>query len=93
MAPAPAPRLTVRRRRASASPAVVGGSILPGELRPLAETPASSDSGDGPTFTEAQLLYMLIRHYRWVWVGKDHLQRYNPHGRKVREEVEALCNG
>lgn len=66
------------------------GPILPGELRPLAPTPAASDSGDGPVFTEAQLLAMLVKHYRWVWLGENHLRRYNPHGRKIRSEAEAL---
>lgn len=66
------------------------GPLLPGEFRPLAPVPAASDSGDGPVFTEAQLLSMLIRHYRWVWLGTDKLMRYNPHGRAIRAEVEAL---
>lgn len=68
----------------------MGGPILPGEFRPLAPVPAASDSGDGPVFTEAQLLAMLVRHYRWTWIGKNRLQRYNPHGRAIRQEVEAL---
>ena len=92
MAPAPDPRRTVIRRRASLSPTATEGPLLPGELRPVADTPAASESGDGPMFTEAQLLRMLIRHYRWIWAGRDQLLRYNPHRRQIRAEVEALAD-
>ena len=59
------------------------GPILPGEFRPLAPTPAASESGGGPTLTESQCLKELILHYRWVMVGPGQLQRYNPHRREL----------
>jgi len=68
----------------------MGGPVLPGEFRPLAPVPASSESGDPPIATEAQLLHQLVKHYRWTWLGKDRLLRWNPHDRAIRAEAEAL---
>lgn len=59
------------------------GPILPGEFRPLAPTPASSESGGGPTLTEGELIKQLVLHYRWFVMGPGQLQRYNPHGREL----------
>lgn len=59
------------------------GPVLPGEFRPLAPTPAASESGNGPTLPEKELLRQLILHYRWVPIGPGQLQRYNPHGRAL----------
>lgn len=67
--------------------------MLPGEFRPLAPAPAASDSGEPPYLPEAELLRQLIRYYRWAWVGVGELKRYNPHGRAIRAEVEALGDG
>ena len=66
----------------------MGGPVLPGEFRPLAPTPASSESGGAPPFTEKQLLRMLVEHYRWGYVAPDLLRRYNPHGRNILQLVE-----
>ena len=68
----------------------MGGPVLPGEFRPLAPVPASSDSGEPPYLPEKELLRQLLTYYRWTWVGADRLQRYNPHRRAIREEVEAM---
>jgi len=85
----PAP---VRRVRAN-DWAPMGGPVLPGEFRPLAPTPAASDSGDGPIAPEAVLLAQLVKHYRWVWLGKERLMRWNPHCRAIRAEAEELMDG
>jgi hypothetical protein len=82
----PAPPRRVRANDWSA----MGGPVLPGEFRPLAPVPASSDSGEPPYLPEQELLRQLIRYYRWAWVGAGELKRYNPHGRAIRAEVEAL---
>jgi len=58
-----------------------GGPVLPGELRPLAPTPAASESGNGPTMTEQECIRQLILHYRWVMTGQGQMTRYNPHRR------------
>jgi hypothetical protein len=71
----------------------MGGPILPGEFRPLAPTPASSDSGGAPPFTERELLRMLVQHYRWGYLAPDLLRRYNPHGRDVQALVEGTIDG
>lgn len=71
----------------------MGGPVLPGEFRPLAPVPASSDSGEPPYLPEKELLRQLLTYYRWTWVGADRLQRYNPHGRQIRAEVEAMGDG
>ena len=68
----------------------MGGPLLPGEFRPLAPTPASSESGDPPIGTEAELIRQLVHYYRWGWIGDDMLRKYNPHRRAIRSEVEAL---
>jgi hypothetical protein len=70
----------------------MGGPLLPGELRPLAPTPAASDSGNGPTLPEKELIAQLVRHYRWVHMGAGHLKRYNPHGRDMNELCGAPIN-
>jgi hypothetical protein len=59
------------------------GPLLPGEFQPLAPTPAASESGNGPTLPEKELMRQLILHYRWVPTGPGQLQRYNPHGRQL----------
>lgn len=69
------------------------GPILPGEFRPVAPTPASSESGGAPPFTERALLRMLVQHYRWGYVAPDLLRRYNPHGRDVQALVEGPTDG
>jgi hypothetical protein len=71
----------------------MGGPVLPGEFRPLAPVPASSESGDPPICTEQQAIRALIVHYRWCWTGVGQLKKYNPHGRNINAEVEALGNG
>lgn len=72
--PAPAP---VRRVRANDwSP--MGGPVLPGEFRPLAPTPAASESGEPPYLPEKELLRQLVRYYRWARVGPDQLRRTRP---------------
>ena len=68
----------------------LGGPLLPGEYRPLAPVPAASEPSQRPPLTEAQCLAMLIKHYRWAWLGQGKLRRFNPHGRDIRGEVEAL---
>ena len=65
----------------------IDGPLLPGEYRPLVPTPASSESGGAPPYTEKQLLRMLVEHYRWGYVAPDLLRRYNPHGRNILELV------
>ena len=82
----PAPRRIVR----ADDWGPMGGPVLPGEFRPLAPTPAASESGGGPIGTEAELIRQLVHYYRWGWIGDDMLRRYNPHHRAVRAEVEAL---
>jgi hypothetical protein len=72
----------LRRVRANDWSAM-GGPVLPGEFRPAAPTPAASDSGNGPSLPEKELLRQLILHYRWVWVGVGQLKRYNPQGRDL----------
>jgi hypothetical protein len=67
----------------------MGGPVLPGEVRPLAPTPAASDSGEPPYLPEKELLRQLVRYYRWAHVGAGVLKRYNPHGRSL----EALIDG
>lgn len=64
------------------------GPLIPGEFQPLAPVPASSESGGGCGFTEAQLLRMLVENYRWGYLAPDMLRRYNPFNRDVRALVE-----
>lgn len=71
----------------------MGGPLLPGELRPVAPTPAASDPGDPPIAPEAVLIAQLVKHYRWVHLGAGHLKRYNPHGRNMNELCGAPING
>ena len=66
---------------ASAAP-MQQGPILPGEFRPLAPTPAASESGAGPTLPEAELIRQLVLHYRWCHLCAGYLKRYNPHRRE-----------
>jgi hypothetical protein len=68
----------------------MGGPLLPGEFRPLAPVPAASEPTDPPILPEAELLRQLIKHYRWCWLGEGVIHRWNPHGRAIRSEVEAL---
>lgn len=86
----PAP--PVRRVRANDWSAM-GGPLLPGEFRPVAPTPAASESGEPPYLPEAELLRQLVTYYRWTWLGMGQLKRYNPHNRAIRAEVEALGDG
>jgi hypothetical protein len=83
---------SVRRVRAD-DWSFTSGPVLPGEYRPLAPVPAASEPSDPPILTEAECLRLLVKHYRWTWLGKDRLLKWNPHGRAIRAEVEALGDG
>lgn len=71
----------------------MGGPVLPGEFRPLAPTPASSERSNGPTLPEKELLRQLVMHYRWVHLGADRLMRYNPTGRILEMSCEGVIHG
>lgn len=78
----------------------MGGPQLPSEtwalrndsegLTPLAPVPASSEGSDPPPLTEAEAIRLLVKHYRWCHLGDNKLMRWNPHGRAIAAEVEAL---
>lgn len=38
--------------------------------------------------TEQDLLRTLVKKYRWTWVGKETLRRYNPFRVDIREILE-----
>jgi len=38
--------------------------------------------------TEADVLAVLVKRYRWTWVSKDSLRRFNPFGVDIRQVVE-----
>lgn len=66
------------------------GPLLPGEVRPLYVTPASSEPSEPPPMSEAECIRCLVRHHRWCHLGDNKLMRWNPHGRAIAAEVEAL---
>lgn len=55
--------------------------LTPSELRALFM--------DGPAqWEEKELLRELVLRFRWTWMGKDRLARYNPFGVDVRAIAE-----
>lgn len=88
------PERPIRRRRPPAQPE------LERQYRPIAPIPAASEPSDPPVLTEAQCLALLVKRYRWTWVGSNQLRRYDPFGampfvrKAATEAAEALnCNG
>lgn len=61
----------------------MGGPLLPGEFRPIAPVPASSDPGNPPPFSEQEAIRVLILHYGWCPIGGNELRRYRRHGSKL----------
>jgi hypothetical protein len=54
--------------------------LTPSEMRDLM-------TGGPAQWTEADLLRELVLRFRWTWVGKDCLRRYNPFGVDIRAAV------
>lgn len=63
-----------------------GVPLTPAEMREFLDPPITE-------WTEADLLRELVRRFRWTWVGKDTLQRYNPFQLNFPELLEEEGNG